>query len=797
MSSRRWMPAYVEDYDETTGTVGRDSRQVASTKKSKAHDRLQARRNGKGTRKVASPKKSKGHRDSREPRISFSGPQYPGESSSRDAPAVEEEKVVGLVERREAFGLDDPWGPGVMPESVIKKFNRGPGASLPVGGSGGVSSRASKNMVSQQQVTSGPNTRKNSIVASPFSSAAPKTQATTPTSNPDRSINESQYSPSVTGSGGAEVHTTPDTTSGFGSRFAASVSRLFRPDSSSLPNPSPSPAENKRASPEEKIRQQDEEIRRRAPIPLRPRQYNPSNITWGPTTVLDGVKKTVVPTQLQPTVIWGPTTILGRTKSPPIVARGTRTSPSQDLDSDASSTQSTDDYAQQITSRNWGIKSNQRRNRRFPTSGSATSRPQSEPTPLEEFESRRQTSRGTRVSHGTNIDDNFPDGYPKVAVFLKSSDSELLKDAETYEQQPRSDEPKREAEFLSDEQIQQQEDEIRGPLVVPTVSHTQTWAGFDVQGYEPGSRSMENAEFDWGNLGLQFRNSEEDVLTRESFAREDAWASRPPAKVLINHLDDFFPNLDLDQPVLEASSGNSPPVSPIAESNENLEQLAAAQAGMSITPDGITYSTTLNSEAGDPDDDDAVLHQKASAPSLETSFLDTEEDMPKRPETGRGNRWLTGLKDLDAQEEEYFNTSDDELDILPVEPLGYEFGTSPRRFPRRNRNVGHELAASALNLNAPGADNVMESPQMSTPQPTNDEKMGESAAAIATNKIGDRSKLAQYIRENDFQGLFAPSYLPLLERPSRNERRSSTTEDERETGHLFDGKFSEPAGNLF
>jgi protein phosphatase-4 regulatory subunit 3 len=47
------------------------------------------------------------------------------------------------------------------------------------------------------------------------------------------------------------------------------------------------------------------------------------------------------------------------------------------------------------------------------------------------------------------------------------------------------------------------------------------------------------------------------------------------------------------------------------------------------------------------------------APSMETSFLDTEEDTPKRPETGRGNRW-EGIKDLDAAEEEYFNTSDDE-----------------------------------------------------------------------------------------------------------------------------------------
>jgi hypothetical protein len=77
MSSHRGRPAYVEDFDETTGTVDRDNRQVASTKK------------------------SKGHRESRKPRISFSDAQYPGEGSSRDPPAVEEEKVV-RVERRKS-----------------------------------------------------------------------------------------------------------------------------------------------------------------------------------------------------------------------------------------------------------------------------------------------------------------------------------------------------------------------------------------------------------------------------------------------------------------------------------------------------------------------------------------------------------------------------------------------------------------------------------------------------------------------------------------------------------------------
>ncbi|KAI1007533.1 Mitogen-activated protein kinase kinae kinase [Podosphaera aphanis] len=52
---------------------------------------------------------------------------------------------------------------------------------------------------------------------------------------------------------------------------------------------------------------------------------------------------------------------------------------------------------------------------------------------------------------------------------------------------------------------------------------------------------------------------------RKSFAREDVWANRPPAEALIDHLDAFFPNLDLDQPVLEDSLVNSDPISPSHE----------------------------------------------------------------------------------------------------------------------------------------------------------------------------------------------------------------------------------------
>jgi protein phosphatase-4 regulatory subunit 3 len=56
------------------------------------------------------------------------------------------------------------------------------------------------------------------------------------------------------------------------------------------------------------------------------------------------------------------------------------------------------------------------------------------------------------------------------------------------------------------------------------------------------------------------------------------------------------------------------------------------------------------------------------APTLDTAFLDTEEDTPKRSETGRGGRWDNGIKGLDSAEEEYFNTSDDEDENVNKSP---------------------------------------------------------------------------------------------------------------------------------
>jgi mitogen-activated protein kinase kinase kinase len=56
------------------------------------------------------------------------------------------------------------------------------------------------------------------------------------------------------------------------------------------------------------------------------------------------------------------------------------------------------------------------------------------------------------------------------------------------------------------------------------------------------------------------------------------WANRPPTDALINNLEDFFPNLDVDQPVLEEGDQDVP--SPIAEGDETM----AEQSGQAAAP---------------------------------------------------------------------------------------------------------------------------------------------------------------------------------------------------------------------
>ena len=70
----------------------------------------------------------------------------------------------------------------------------------------------------------------------------------------------------------------------------------------------------------------------------------------------------------------------------------------------------------------------------------------------------------------------------------------------------------------------------------------------------PKSASTDGTESDYQNQSGSARTPSDDLeskfLRRQSFA-SDMWANRPPAEGIVEHLDEFFPNVNLDQPILE------------------------------------------------------------------------------------------------------------------------------------------------------------------------------------------------------------------------------------------------------
>ncbi|KAF1920345.1 hypothetical protein BDU57DRAFT_534134 [Ampelomyces quisqualis] len=69
-------------------------------------------------------------------------------------------------------------------------------------------------------------------------------------------------------------------------------------------------------------------------------------------------------------------------------------------------------------------------------------------------------------------------------------------------------------------------------------------------------------------------------MRRESFA-SDVWANRPPAEALVEHLDEFFPNVNLDQPMLEEEEGDDTKPAPTAdETGTTNAGLTRGKAGL-------------------------------------------------------------------------------------------------------------------------------------------------------------------------------------------------------------------------
>ncbi|KUJ14399.1 DUF625-domain-containing protein [Mollisia scopiformis] len=162
----------------------------------------------------------------------------------------------------------------------------------------------------------------------------------------------------------------------------------------------------------------------------------------------------------------------------------------------------------------------------------------------------------------------------------------------------------------------------------------------------------------------------------------------------------------------------------------------------------ITYVETFNN---------FILRYDQSegfAPSLESSFLDTD-DSPKRPEAGRGSRWESGIKDLDAQEEEYFNTSDDEDEAAKgVGSRASVNGASPLSKPlvdypsdEENENMEVELSAASDENTPPKGGKTTVTPIMSAATLNPPEKLSEKRRREDEDE-DEMSKLSHPKRRN-------------------------------------------------
>ncbi|TPX18176.1 uncharacterized protein E0L32_002685 [Thyridium curvatum] len=132
--------------------------------------------------------------------------------------------------------------------------------------------------------------------------------------------------------------------------------------------------------------------------------------------------------------------------------------------------------------------------------------------------------------------------------------------------------------------------ERRPSLTLNTTRTSRAGKGLSVSFNSPQSANPKTGEGDDDESARSSRSSqrtpasdawesENDSMLnrRKSFIEKDVWAVRPPTDALIDNLEDFFPNLNVDQPVLEDGEVEMPP-SPIAEADENVQEQAKSPA---------------------------------------------------------------------------------------------------------------------------------------------------------------------------------------------------------------------------
>ncbi|KAL8404530.1 hypothetical protein RB594_009398 [Gaeumannomyces avenae] len=116
-----------------------------------------------------------------------------------------------------------------------------------------------------------------------------------------------------------------------------------------------------------------------------------------------------------------------------------------------------------------------------------------------------------------------------------------------------------------------------------TVNTSKSRKHLSVSFTSPKSAAGQDRDDDGAGRNSKWEAEEGGGLSRRKSFKMDVWANRPPAEALINNLEDFFPGMDVDQPVLEEGEADADqdaaPVapSPIIEVDESQSPNVVSQ----------------------------------------------------------------------------------------------------------------------------------------------------------------------------------------------------------------------------
>ncbi|KAL2144960.1 hypothetical protein VTI28DRAFT_8304 [Corynascus sepedonium] len=117
-----------------------------------------------------------------------------------------------------------------------------------------------------------------------------------------------------------------------------------------------------------------------------------------------------------------------------------------------------------------------------------------------------------------------------------------------------------------------------------------------------------------GSEGWESEDRDVKLSRRKSFIEKDVWANRPPTDALINNLEDFFPNVDVDQPVLEDGEGPSP----IDEADENEQSAGAASSIPPMPPLPTSLSSGANRVSSIYNESDTLGSDESTLKALDS-----------------------------------------------------------------------------------------------------------------------------------------------------------------------------------